>query len=201
MLCCGAFNPYELIEFKNNVVVKINISRDTSNYVVVDNNGHLTDLGKGNVAIVDNYLVKSNDNDNFINMYDGTLKIQHTLDAGRPSLNLDNTYIYLNNLLIINGKRFFNLTNDTDRGLITTFRRTSQGYEVKINFTDGYGKVTVSMDDVVLKEIDNVSVNEFLKAENNGITITKNYFIYNAGGVIVIPKESPMVKFLYGFEH
>ena len=44
--------------------------------------------------------------------------------------------------------------------------------------------------DEVIKKLENVTVSEFLKTDNNGMIVTKNYFIYNAGGVIIIKREA-----------
>lgn len=186
-LCCGNINPYKLIAFKDNVVIGTLENDNTYRYAIIKKNGDAKEIGPGNVTVIDNYLVFSSTENTNIVMYDNDLKVKHTLDAKETNIDLSNSYIFINNLLSIDAKKFFNLDNDTDKGLITTVRRSYQGYEVKIVFgNNGKGILTISKDDVVLKELENVSVNEFFKADNNGIKVTKDYFIYNAGAVVIL---------------
>ncbi len=193
-------NNVELIPFYENVVLKINSNNSNlANYIVVDKNGKETNLGSGNIGFAGIFLIKSNDNDNFINMYDSSMTLKHKIDVGSKAINLDSCHIFLNNTLAINRRNIYNLSNDSSKGTTSWYRRTSQEYDVRIDFSGEYGTVTVSSNDEVLKVIKNVSVDEFLRASNNGITITKNYFIYNAGGVVVLKRTSPSISSLLDF--
>lgn len=189
-LCCGDYNPFDLYPFKDYVIVRVgNSINELSTYYAVLKTGFIAQLEKGNIGFVDNYFVMSHDTDTNITMYDGTLTVKHTIDVKEKAIKLDNLNIYLNNTLVINNKNLYDLTKDTSKGGTSWYRRTSQEYEVRIDFKGATGTVTVSANGEVLKTLENVSVDEFLKASNNGITITKDYFIYNAGGVIVLKRE------------
>lgn len=184
-------NPIDLIKYNDYVIVKVGYIKDfPSKYIAVDKLGNTTELGNGYIGFVNNYLVISNDSDNFINMYDNTLTIKHKIDVGQKLIKLDDIYIYLNNTLVINRAKLYDLTKDTTKGSTSWYRRISEEYEVRIDFKGEKGTVTISSNGQALKKLENVSVNEFLKANNNGITITKDYFIYNAGGVVVLKREN-----------
>ena len=187
--CCGSINPFDLIAFKSYVIVRIgNDPTKLSDYMAVDKKGAITQLGKGHIAIEGNFLIKSNESDNYLLLYDAEMKVQHKFDMGKKATGLDNVHFYLGNTLVLNNKYLYNLSNNTNKGTTSWYRRTSQEYEVRIDFKGDTGTVTVSSGEEVLKTLDNVSVEEFLKANNNGITITKSKFIYNAGGVIILDR-------------
>ena len=124
-------------------------------------------------------------------LYDNMLNEKHILEAGEKGIQLkdENVSIFLNYLLVINGKLFFNLNDDSNSGHITAFRKINRGYEVKLVFNSKEtGTLTISKGETVLKEVENVPVKDFLEAENNGITFSKANFIYSAGGVVYAEK-------------
>ena len=191
--CCGSVNPFSTMTFKNNVIIKMSDESNTNTeYVAVDKKGNITPLGKGNGGFVGSYFVKSNPDNNFIELYDENMTVKHKIDVGKKNIPLDNINIYLTNTLVIDNRNLYDLTKDTSKGTTSWYRRTSKDFEVRIDFKGPTGTVTISNNGEVLKKLENVNVYEFLKTENNGITITKNYFIYNAGGVAVIkmPEEA-----------
>ena len=182
-------NPFDLINYKSYVIVRIGYLPDAvSDYVIVDKKGNITELGKGYIGFAGQYLINSNTEDNFIYMYDESLNVAHKIDVGEKAIKLDKVNIFLNNTLTINGSKLYNLSNDTAKGTTNWYRRESQEFNVKIDFKGDNGTITVSSNEIVLKKLENVSLDAFLKAENNGITITKDYFIYNADGVIVLKR-------------
>ncbi len=194
---------FDLISFKDNVVIKIGTNtNELSEYIAVDKKGNTISLGKGNIAFVGGYLVVSTEDDTFINMYDSSLTSKHKINVGEKAIKLDSCYDFLGNILVINRKNLYNLSNDTSKGTTSWYRRTSQEFEVRIDFKGEYGTVTILHNGEELKKLENVSVDEFLKAKNNGITIVKNYFIYNAGGIIVLKRPetdiSSMLDFMKG---
>lgn len=187
--CCGAINPFDLIAFKNYVILRIGyLPGATSNYIAVDQNANVTELGKGYVGFLGDYLIKSNEDDTYINMYDSSLTIKHKIDVETKAIKLDKVYLFLNNTLVINRTKLYNLNTDSSKGTTSWYRRVSQEFDVRIDFKGETGTLTISSNDQVLKKLENVSVNEFLKADNNGITLTKNYFIYNAGGTVILKR-------------
>lgn len=190
--CCGDSNPFRLMEFKSNVVVEIGFQhQESKEYVVIDKNNNVVNLGYGRAKVIDNYLFKSSEDDNLVVVYDEALKPKCSIDVGEKNIDLERAYIYLNTTLVINNNRLYNLADGTSKGNAKQFRRISQEYDIKINSSSEYGKVIVSSNEEVLKELDNVSVEEFLKAKNNGVTVTKEYFIYNAGGVVILKRTQP----------
>ena len=189
--CCGAINPFDLEAYKDYVIVRIGyLPGATSDYIAVDKKGNKTNLGKGYMGIINEYLVMSNDEDTYINMYDSSLTVKHKIDVSEKAIKLDKLNIFLNNSLVINRNKLYNLTTNTNKGTTSWYRRTAQEFDVRIDFEGEKGTITVSSNDEVIQKLEDVSVNEFLKADNNGITVTKNYFIYNAGGVIIIKRTA-----------
>ena len=188
-------NQFELITFKDYVIVRNgNLPNEISDYIAVDKLGNTIPLGKGYIGFLGNYLVKSSADDTFIYMYDGALNQAHKINVGEKAINLNNINLFLNNTLVINNKNLYNLENDSSKGTTNWYRRVSEEFDVRIDFKGDKGKVTVKSNEIVLKELDDVSVDAFLKADNNGIKITKDYFIYNADGVIIIkrvPQNNP----------
>lgn len=185
----GTINPFDLTKYQNSVIVRVGyLPGGTSEYTIVNKNGTKTTLDKGYIGFAGDYLVHSNENDTFINMYDGTMTLKHKIDVQEKAIRLDNINLFLNNTLVINKNKLYNLDTDKTKGTTSWYRRVSQEFDVRIDFKGDKGTVTVSSNEQVLKKLENVSVSEFLSADNNGITITKDYFIYNAGGVIVLKR-------------
>ncbi len=189
-ICCGNINPFDLTPYKNSVILRIGyLPNATSEYIAINKNGTKIDLGKGYIGFANGILVVSNENDSNIRMYDETFNVTHTIDVGNKAIKLDNIYIYLNNTLVINRAKIYDLSKNISKGTTSWYRRTSQEFEVRIDFKGETGTVSVSRNNNIVKKIDNVSVNDFLEANNNGITITKNYLIYNADGVIIVKRD------------
>ena len=185
----GTTNPFDLINYKNYVIVRIGNLPDTvSQYIAVDKTGNITELGTGYIGFAGQYLILSRNDDTNIYMYDEGLNIAHKIDIGEKAIKLDKVNIFLNNTLAINGSKIYNINDGSSKGTTNWYRRESQEYNVKIDFKGDNGTITVSSNEVELKKLEGVSLDAFLKAENNGITITKDYFIYNAGGVIVLKR-------------
>lgn len=176
-------DSFDLIPFKNCVIV------NGEEIITIEKDGTMTNLGQGHMAIVGNYFIKSSTLDTYIEMYDENLTVKHKINVGKKDINLDNVYLYLNNNLVIDNNKLYDLGTDSSKGSTSWFRRTSQEYEVRIDFKGDTGTITISKEEEVLKTLENVSIKEFLKTNNNGITITKDYFIYNAGGVIILKRE------------
>ena len=194
VLCCASFNPFDISTFKNNAIVEVGFATDEIRSIyAVDKKGVVTSLGDGKINTIDNFLIKATNSDNFIYLYDANMKVQHKIDVGKKAIDLSNVTTYLGNTLIINNKNLYDLNTNKSKGTKSWYRRTSQEFEVRIDFKDNNGTVTVSSDGEIIKKLENVPIESFLKASNNGITITKDYFIYDAGGVIIlkrIPKEA-----------
>ncbi len=192
-LCCGDINPYKLIKYKDYVIIGVKeepyYDSENYKYSVIDKNGNITELVNGYATVAKDYIVTSNDNDNKIVVYDDKLNSKYVLTANNKGTKLYDASIFLDRVLSIEGTKFFNFPDGKEKESVSPIRRTSQGYEVKLEFKKGFGTLTVIKDDEILETIDNVSVSAFLAAENNGITVTKTHFIYNAGGTLIILKK------------
>ncbi len=187
--CCGAINPFDLINYNSYVIVRIGTQPDAvSDYIVVDKDGNSTSLGKGYIGFIGQSLIRTSSEDNYLYMYDENLNITHKIDVGQRAIKIDRVSIFLNNTLVIDGTKLYNLKNDSAKGSTNWYRRESQEFNIRLDFKGETGTITVSSNDVELKKLEGVSVDAFLNAEDNGITITKNYFIYNAGGVIILKR-------------
>ena len=189
--CCGERNPYILLSYKDYVVVGIlqSQSKDFYKLIVVDKEGNQTDLGMGEVAVVNNYLVVSSATEKKIVMYNDKLEEKNVLTTKEEATHLAEPHLFLDKVLSLEGLKFYNLPNGSEKESVSPIRRTSQEYEVKIEFKNGKGTLTVSKDEEVLATLDNVSVNNFLASENNGIIITKTHFIYSDGSSLIILKK------------
>ncbi len=192
--CCGSINPYKLIKFKDYVILgtkEDNREADNYyyNYYAVDKSGNKTELGNGDATVVKNYLVTSKKDDTKITVYDDKLAEKYVLTANQKGTYLKNATIFLDRVLSLEGLKFYNFPDGKEKSSVSPIRRTSQEYEVKIDFKDGKGTATISKDEQVLATIEDVSIDAFLAAENNGIIITKTHFIFNPGHTLVIIKK------------
>ena len=68
--------------------------------------------------------------------------------------------------------------------------RSYQGYYVDVNFKNGIGKADILLDDKPVGSIEDVDVSEFLKADNNGIRLTNDYFIFHVGDKTLVIKRT-----------
>ena len=189
-VCCGSINPFDLIVYKDKVIVRIgNLPGAASEYIAVEKNGTKHPLGKGYIKFINNSLVTSTEQDTNVRIYNETLNITGVIDIGEKAINLTNSFIFLNNTLVINRNKIYDINANKSKGTTSWYKRTSQEFEVRIDFKGETGTVTISRHEEVLKKLENISVNAFLEAENNGITITKEYFIYNADGIAIIKRN------------
>ena len=190
-ICCGEQSPYTLSRFKDYALVGVLGNDGIYNYTLVNKNGDLKDIGKGYVSVVDNYLAKTSTEDTKLVLYDNMLNEQHVLETNQVGIQLkdENVSIFLNYMLAIDGKLFFNLNDDSNAGHITAFRKVTRGYEIKLEFNSKEtGTLTISRDGAILRQVENVPVKAFLEAENNGITFSRANFIYSAGGAVYVEK-------------
>lgn len=189
-VCCGSINPFDLTAYKNNVIVRIGtLPGAASEYIAVEKNGTKHSLGKGYIKFINNNIVTSTETDTNVRIYNEALNVIGVIDIGEKSINLANSFIFLNNTLVINRNKIYDINANRSKGTTSWYKRISQEFEVKIDFKGETGTVTISRHEEILQKIENVSVNAFLEADNNGISITKEYFIYNADGIAVIKRN------------
>ena len=68
--------------------------------------------------------------------------------------------------------------------------RSYQGYYVDLKFQNGFGTAEVFLDDNKIGSIEDVDISKFLKADNNGIQVSNDYFIFHVGNKTLILKRS-----------
>lgn len=178
-------NAYELITFKENVVVKKN---GNDEYAVVDKTGIATDYDFNSVVVYGNYLVTGKKNSTVVTTYDPSLKKVQDYNTKRNNNDLNSAAVFLN-YFMINGRQLFELNSGTYKFEVNNLSRSYQGYMIYLNFVDDKVNVSVKLEDNEIGTIDNVNVIKFLKTENNGIKVTKDYFIFSVDDKNLIIKK------------
>ena len=175
-------NRLKVSLFKDKVIYLANRS------IAIDSKGTVTDLDFDNYYVYGNYLITSKDDSTIVTLYDKDLKEVGKYDTKTKDNNLEDSAIFLNNVLILNGGDCFELQTGKSKGHINLYRRTSQGYLITYEVNKD-GKITISYNDEVLGEVTGVKLMDFLTSENNGITVTKKHFIFNVGDIHFITKN------------
>ena len=188
--CCGSVNPFAVKSFKNNIIIRLNngLGVDTK-YGVIDKNGKLTEYPFNNYSIYNNYLVTSKNNSTVVTMYDSNMKKVADYNTGRKDNDLDSAAIYLNNYFIINGRQLFELNTGKFRNNVSTLTRSYQSYMITVNITDKSANAVVTLDEQQIGTLENIDIAAFLRKDNNGIKLTKNYFILSLRNKNLIIKK------------
>ena len=179
-LCCMNVNDFTTYNFKGNLIVQNGTGRgeDADFYYLDKDANKLTLLGKGDIKIEDNYLFLKKTDSTLITVYDSNLK--KVVEINRPNGIIFNDFnIFLDNVLVADGKYFYSFKTGENFGDIKLFKKTYGDYEVSFNKTDEEsGTITIKKGDEVLYTKDNMSFNEYIKDKNNGITVTNDYIKY-----------------------
>ena len=122
-------------------------------------------------------------------MYDSNMKKIADYNTGKKDNDLDSAAIYLNNYFIINGRQLFELNTGKFRNNVSTLTRTYQSYLVTVNITDKSANAVVTLDEQQIGTLENIDVATFLRKDNNGIKLTKNYFILSLRNKNLIIKK------------
>ena len=72
---------------------------------------------------------------------------------------------------------------------MNTLSRSYQGYYVSLHFQSSVGNAEVFLDDKSVGSIDDINISEFLKADNNGISLTNEYFIFHVDDKTLVLKR------------
>ena len=110
-------------------------------------------------------------------------------DTKTKDNDLSSAAIYLNNNFILNGKQLFELKTGKYKYVVESFSRSYQGYMVELKAKDGKATATVSLENEAIGTLNDVDVVKFLNADNNGIKVTKEYFILSVDSKNLIIKK------------
>jgi len=161
---------------------------ESNKYAVVDKLGKSTDYDFQNYEIIGNRVVTLKDKS--LVLYDtGFNKIQEFTIPNDINIDLDTAVIYIEDNLVFNGCYVFDINSGKYLYQMNNLSRSYQGYYVNLNFKNGIGKADVSLDDKPIGSIENIDISEFLKAENNGIRVTNENFIFHVADKTLIIKR------------
>ena len=108
----------------------------------------------------------------------------------KGQIDLDTAVIYVGDNLVFNGCYVFDINSGKYLYKMNNLSRSYQGYYVDLKFQNGVGTAEVFLDDNKIGSIDDVDISKFLKADNNGIQVTNDYFIFHVGNKTLIIKRS-----------
>lgn len=185
---------YRYYASKNNFDAKscgdmVILSKNEANkYSVVDKLGKSTDYDFQQYEVIGNRVVTLKDKS--LVLYDTAFnKIQEFTVPNDINIDLDTAVIYIETNLVFNGCYVFDINSGKYLYQMNNLARAYQGYYVDLHFQKGIGKADVSLDDKPIGSIDNIDISEFLKAENNGIRVTNENFIFHVADKTLIIKK------------
>ena len=187
--CCGKVNAFTFKSFKDYVLITVNYNNQFQKTIVVDKTGKMSNYTFENTYVYGNYLVTSNRNSSVVTLYDSSMKKVADYDTKTKDNDLSSAAIYLNNNFILNGKQLFELKTGKYKYVVETFSRSYQGYMVELKAKDGKATATVSLENEAIGTLNDVDVVKFLNADNNGIKVTKEYFILSVDSKNLIIKK------------
>ena len=188
--CCGAVNAFSLESFKDKVIVKLyNVSGLYQQAWVLDKTGNKKQADLEYTYTYGNYLVTKKSNSSVVTLYDSSLNKVADYDTKNKDTSIESAAIYLNNNFILNGKQLFELKTGKYKYVVETFSRSYQGYMVELKAKDGIATATVSLENEAIGTLNDVDVVKFLNADNNGIKVTKEYFILSVDSKNLIIKK------------
>ena len=157
-------------------------------YSIVDQTGKLTDYDFTSFGIYYGYLLTQKGN--IMTLYDTTLnKMQEFNTDSSGSVDLNTAVVFLEDNLILNGKKLFDIPSGNFQYEVKELTRSYQGYMVLLSIHDNKVDVTVTLDDKPVGSIQDVDCIAFLRAENNGIAIRNGYLIVSIGNKNLILKD------------
>ena len=178
-------NSFELTAFMDKVIV--HKLKPSEGYVVVEKTGKTTNYDFKNFELFYNYVVTLKDNT--LTLYDSSFNKVQDFPLGNISITLNTVAIFLEDYLVFNGNRLFNIETGQYLHDANNLSRSYQNYYVSLNVHDSVADAVVSMDDVQIGTINGIDPVEFLRADNNGIKVTNQYFIFSVGNRNLIIKK------------
>lgn len=171
------------------ILLKNSSKSDNNQYAVVDKEGKITDYDFQLYAIIGDRVVTLKDKT--LVLYDMAFnKIQEFKVPDSINIDLDTAVIYIQTNLVFNGCYVFDINKGEYLHQMNNISRSYQGYYVDVNFKNGIGKADILLDDKPIGSIEDVDVSEFLKADNNGIKLTNEYFIFHVGDKTLVIKRT-----------
>ena len=95
----------------------------------------------------------------------------------------------MDNYLVFNGRKLFDIGQGTYLYNASNLSRSYQSYYVDVAIHDTLGNATVSLDDKPIGTLEGIDMNAFINADNNGIKVTNQYFIFHVGNKTLIVKK------------
>ena len=178
----NSLNRIKISSFKDKIVYLANKA------LIIDKTGNINEFDFDDFYVYGNYLITSKSNSTIVTLYKSNLEILGEYDTKTTDNHVEKSAFYFDDLLILNGGQFFDVGTKTNKGNINKFRKTSQDYQVLYESNQD-GKVTISYKDEEIGVVTKVKLMDFLTSSNNGITITKEHFIFSAGDVHFIAKR------------
>ena len=161
---------------------------DVSQHSVVDQQGKYANYDFQNFTIIGDRVVTLKDKS--LVLYDtGFNKIQEFTVPNEINIDLDTAVIYIQTNLVFNGCYVFDINSGNYLYQMNKLSRSYQGYYVDLHFQNGIGKADIYLDDKPVGSIDDINISEFLKADNNGISLTNEYFIFHVADKTLILKR------------
>lgn len=177
---------HNLTAFKNVVVAKKNMN---NSYAIIDKTGKVTDYDFNKFVIYGNYLITSKNNNSVITLYDSNIKKVQEFNTKRNDNNLATAAIYINNNFMINGRQLYDMKTGQFKFEVNTLSRSYQSYMVYLTINNNKANISIKLEDTEIGTIDNVDLVGFLQAENNGISVTKDYFILSVNDKNLLIKK------------
>lgn len=171
------------------ILLKNSSKSDDNQYVVVDQDGNFTDYDFQLYEVLKKHVITLKDKT--LVLYDISFnKIQEFQIPDSVQIDLDTAVIYVGDNLVFNGCYVFDINSGKYLYKMNNLSRSYQGYYVDLKFQNGVGTAEVFLDDNKIGSIDDVDISKFLKADNNGIQVTNDYFIFHVGNKTLIIKRS-----------
>ncbi len=184
-LCCAAENPLVGYNFNGNLIIEVGRYDTEKTYYYLDKDHNFVQLDAIEINIFDKTLVTKNIDS--IVMYNSKMEKLGIVDSTSDILG-----VFINSILVLDGDgyEFYNVSTGEVIERVKTFRRTYGDYEVKFNLASN-SILTISMGEEEMGSIDGVSFEKYIKAKNNGITVTDDVIIYNSGDgkILVVEKK------------
>ena len=187
------YENHKILEAKacgDKVILLKNSSRSGNNqYVVVDQEGNFTDYDFQLYEILKKHVITLKNKS--LVLYDTSFnKIQEFQIPDSIQIDLDTAVIYVGDNLVFNGCYVFDINSGNYLYKMNNLSRSYQGYYVDLKFQNGFGTAEVFLDDNKIGSIEDVDISKFLKADNNGIQVSNDYFIFHVGNKTLILKRS-----------
>ena len=178
--------PYGITDvtaFGDRVIVH---ARD--NYSTVDKKGSVSKLDISAFYIYEDHLIAIKDNK--LLLYGKDYNIEKEFEYNdMNSIDLSTGVIYLDNYLVFNGRKLFDINEGKYLYNANSLSRSYQGYFVNLDIHDTKGDASISLDDKPIGSIKDIDMNDFLHADNNGIRVTNEYFIFHVGNKTLVIKK------------